>query len=253
MAEIPNRTLQRGLDMLELLGKHAEGLALCELAQALRLPRSTAFNLAQTLTRLGYATQREDTGKYRLGLKMFEIGADAMHQVDVMELIRGCMAEIHHKINETMHLGVRAEQDTLYIDKLDSTQSIRMTSYVGSRAPLYCTALGKAILSTMDDDEVRRLYADVPMTALTPHSITSLDRLLEQLAEVRSRGYAVEREESNENVCCVAIPLRNREGRAVYALSVSAPSFRMGEEAIAHCADLLLGIQPRIEQVLKNA
>ena len=250
MAEIPNRTLQRGLDMLELLGAHAEGLALCELAQALRLPRSTAFNLAQTLTRLGYATQREDTGKYRLGLKMFEIGAGAMHQVDVMELIRGCMAEVHHKINETMHL---AERDTLYIDKLDSTQSIRMTSYVGSRAPLYCTALGKAILSTMDDDEVRRLYADTPMTALTPHSITSLDRLLEQLAEVRSRGYAVEREESNENVCCVAIPLRNREGRAVYALSVSAPSFRMGEEAIAHCADLLLGIQPRIEQVLKNA
>ena len=119
-----------------------------------------------------------------------------------------------------VHLGVRAERDTLYIDKLDSTQSIRMTSYVGSRAPLYCTALGKAILSTMDDDEVRRLYADVPMTALTPHSITSLDRLLEQLAEVRSMGYAVEREESNENVCCVAIPLRNREGRAVYALSV---------------------------------
>ena len=184
---------------------------------------------------------------------MFEIGAGAMHQVDVMELIRGCMAEVHHKINETMHLGVRAERDTLYIDKLDSTQSIRMTSYVGSRAPMYCTALGKAILSTMDDDEVRRLYADTPMTALTPHSITSLDRLLEQLAEVRSRGYAVEREESNENVCCVAIPLRNREGRAAYALSVSAPSFRMGEEAIAHCADLLLGIQPRIEQVLKNA
>lgn len=143
MAEIPNRTLQRGLDMLELLGAHAEGLALCELAQALRLPRSTAFNLAQTLTRLGYATQREDTGKYRLGLKMFEIGAGAMHQVDVMELIRGCMAEVHHKINETMHLGVRAERDTLYIDKLDSTQSIRMTSYVGSRAPLYCTALAR--------------------------------------------------------------------------------------------------------------
>ena len=82
------------LDMLELLGAHAEGLALCELAQALRLPRSTAFNLAQTLTRLGYATQREDTGKYRLGLKMFEIGAGAMHQVDVMELIRGCMVSL---------------------------------------------------------------------------------------------------------------------------------------------------------------
>ena len=253
MAEVPNRTLQRGLDMLELLGAHAEGMALCELAQALRLPRSTAFNLAQTLTHLGYATQREDTGKYRLGFKMFEIGAGAMHQVDVMELIRSCMAEVHHTINETMHLGVRAERDTLYIDKLDSTQSIRMTSYVGARAPLYCTALGKAILSTMDDGEVRALYADEPLAALTPHSITSMDCLLEQLAAVREKGYAVEREENNENVCCVAVPLCNREGRAVYALSVSAPSFRMGEEEIARCAGLLLGIRPRIERFLKDA
>lgn len=253
MAEIPNRTLQRGLDMLELLGTHAEGMALCELAQALRLPRSTAFNLAQTLTKLGYATQQEDTGKYRLGLKMFEIGAGAMHQIDVMEVIRGCMAEVHHTINETMHLGVRVERDTLYIDKLDSTRSVRMTSYVGARAPLYCTALGKAILSTMDDAEVRALYANAPLTAVTPHSITSLDRLLEQLAEVREKGYAVEREENNENVCCVAVPLRNREGCAVYALSVSAPSFRMGDEELAHCASLLLGIQPRIEPFLKNA
>lgn len=253
MAEVPNRTLQRGLEMLELLGTHAGGMALSELAQALRLPRSTAFNLAQTLTRLGYATHREDTGKYRLGLKMFEIGAGAMHQMDVMELIRGCMAEVHHTINETMHLGVRAERDTLYVDKLDSTQSVRMTSYVGARSPLHCTALGKAILSTMDDGEVRALYSDGLMPALTPHTITNVERLLEQLSQVRSSGYAVEQEESNENVCCVAIPLRDRGGRAVYALSVSAPSFRMGEKEIAHCAGLLLGIQPRIEQFLQNA
>lgn len=152
-----------------------------------------------------------------------------------------------------MHLGVRAGRDTLYIDKLDSTQFIRMTSYVGARAPLYCTALGKAILSTMDDGEVRALYADEPLAALTPHSITSMDCLLEQLAAVREKGYAVEREENNENVCCVAVPLCNREGRAVYALSVSAPSFRMGEEEIARCAGLLLGIRPRIERFLKDA
>lgn len=252
MAEVPNRTLQRGLDMLELLGAHPEGMALCELTQALSLPRSTAFNLAQSLVKLGYASHREDTAKYRLGLKMFEIGASAVNQVDVMELIRGCMAEVHEKINETMHLGVRSGRDTLYIDKLDSTQSIRMTSYVGSRAPLHCTALGKALLSTLDDDEVRALYADGEMEAITPHSITDLDALLKQLHSVRETGYAVEREENNENVCCVAIPLRNRVGKAAYALSVSAPRFRMGESELERCAGLLKTIQPRIERFLRS-
>ncbi len=252
MAEIPNRTLQRGLAMLELLGSRPEGLALCELTGELGLPRSTAFNLAHTLIDLGYASLQQDTGRYRLGLKMFEIGAQAMNQVDVMEVIRGRMADIHRQINETMHLGVRSGMETLYIDKLDSTQSIRMTSYIGSRAPLHCTALGKAILSTFPDEEIRGMYAGVPLASATPRSITDLSGLIRQMAEIRARGYAVEREENNENVCCVGVPLRGRDGRALYALSVSAPIFRMGEKEIVRYAELLLQAQPRIERFLRE-
>lgn len=253
MAEIPNRTLQRGLEMLELLAAHADGLPLSELTQRLDLPRSTAFNLAQSLVRLGYASQHADTGRYRMGLKMFEIGAGAVQNVDVMELIRECMAEIHERINETMHLGVRSGTETVYIDKLDSTQSIRMSSYVGAHAPLHCTSLGKAILSTYPDETIRELYGNQPLKALTQHSITEMETLLGQLSQIRRTGYAVEREENNENVCCVAVPLRKRNGRAVYALSISAPLFRMNEEAIERCAQLLLDAQPRIERFLKDA
>ena len=253
MAEIPNRTLQRGLEMLELLAAHTDGLPLSELTQKLDLPRSSAFNLAQSLVRLGYAVQQPDTGRYRIGLKMFEIGAGAVQNVDVMELILECMAEIHDRINETMHLGVRSGTETVYIDKLDSTQSIRMSSYVGAHAPLHCTSLGKAILSTYTDDAIRELYRDRPLKALTPHSITEMEVLLRQLSQIRRIGYAVEREENNENVCCVAVPLRNRNGKAVYALSISAPLFRMNEEAIERCAQLLVEAQPRIERFLKDA
>ena len=250
MAEIPNRTLKRGLEMLELLGACPDGLALCDLAEALALPRSTAFNLAHSLIELGYAFLNEQTGRYRLGLKMFEIGAQAMNQVNVLELIRGCMADIRRAVNETLHLGVMSGTDTLYIDKLDSTQSIRMTSYIGSRAPLHCTALGKAMLATLGDGEIRALYADAPLTAITPQSITSVDVLLEQLQAVRDSGYAVGREENNENVCCVGVPLRGPDGRALYALSVSAPLFRMDEAAIRRCAELLLRAQSRVERFL---
>jgi len=253
VAEVPNRTLQRGLEMLELLAVHADGLTLSELSQRLSLPRSSAFNLAQSLVRLGYASQHSETGKYRMGFKMFEIGAGAFQRVDVIELIRECMGDIHARINETMHLGVRSGTETLYIDKLDSTQSIRMSSYVGAHAPLHCTSLGKAILSTYSDEEIRDLYRTENLPAITEHTITTMAELLFQLQSIREIGYAVEREENNANVCCVAVPLRNRSGRAIYALSISAPLFRMGEKEIAHCAQLLLEAQPRIERFLKDA
>ena len=253
MAEIPNRTLQRGLEMLELLGRNPGGLALSELTQTLELPRSSAFNLAQSLVKLGYAFQEAESGKYRLGLKMFETGASAVQQMDVMEIIRSCMAEIHEKINETMHLGVRSGTETVYIDKRDSTQSIRMSSYVGAHAPLHCTSLGKAILSTYSDEEIRQLFDMETLPAITQHTITTVAELLFQMQTIRRLGYAVEREENNANVCCVAVPLRNAEGRAVYALSISAPLFRMGEKELSHCAQLLLKAQPRIERFLKDA
>jgi len=253
MAEVPNRTLQRGLQLLELLGKHPEGLTLAELTQMLSLPRSTGFNLAQSLVKMGYAFQSEDTGKYRLGLKMFETGASAVQQMDVMEIIRTCMTKIHGQINETMHLGVRSGTETIYIDKRDSTQSIRMSSYVGAHAPLHCTSLGKAILSTYSDDEIRQIYdGREQLPAITEHTITDMAHLLSQMNLIRQTGYAVEREENNANVACVAVPLRNQSGRALYALSISAPLFRMGEEQMKSCAQLLLEVQPRIERFLRE-
>lgn len=253
MAEIPNRTLLRGLSMLELLSRHPQGMALYELGEALDLPRSTTFNLAHSLTELDYAWYDGQTGKYSLGLKMFEVGSSAVNNIDVMQVIRGCMAEIHRQINETMHLGILSGAEIVYIDKMESTQSIRMTSYVGSRAPLHCTALGKAVLATMDDDQVRRLYDQTPLTAYTEHTIIQLPLLLEQLDQIRRRGYAVEREEHSPGVCCVGVALRDRDGAARYALSISAPIFRVNEQQVEQYAALLKKARPRIERFLQGA
>lgn len=121
-----------------------------------------------------------------------------------------------------------------------------------AHAPLSCTALGKALLSTLADAEIKALYAEHPLAAVTQHSITGMGELLAQMAEIRKLGYAVEREENNGDVCCVAVPLRNREGRAVYALSVSAPLFRTDESRLKHFAALLLEAQPGIERFLKD-
>ena len=252
MAEIPNRTQQRSMEMLELLSRKSEGLFLHELAKELALPRSTAHNLAQSLVQLGYVYQRPETGKYLLSLKMFEVGACAIHSMNAVEYIRSLMLALRDQVNETVHLSVRSGTDVLYVDKMDSLRSVRMSSYAGWRAPLHCTALGNALLSTMDDAQVRALYAGVEMIRATPRSIADIDALLDRLAEVRRQGYALEREEYNANVSCVAVPLRNGAGEAVYAMSVSAPMVRMDDSFIAKCVELLRETQAKIEVVLKN-
>ena len=191
--------------------------------------------------------------KYQLTFKTFEVGAAVVKTTDVTQVLRQYMQQAFAECNETMHCGVRVDRDVLYIDKIESTQSIRMSSYVGAHAPLHCTSLGKAILSTYSDEEIRALYQTETLPAITQHTITSVAELLFQMQDIRRMGYAVEREENNENVCCVAVPLRNGNGRAVYALSISAPLFRMGEKELAHCAQLLVEAQQRIERFLKDA
>ena len=252
MAEIPNRTLQRGLEMLETLSAHPQGIALCDLTRAMGLPRTTAYNLLQTLVYLGYAVPSADGGKYVLSSRTFEIGSVWMRDQDDMPMLREGMRQVQSVLNETVHLGVRSGNEMLYIDKLDSTRAIRMTSRIGTRAPLYCTALGKALLSGMTDEQIRRLYGQEELKAYTAHTITDVDRLLEQIGEVRRNGYAVEREENEPNVCCVAVPLCSAAGEAVYAMSVSAPSFRMEETELRHSEEMLTSVRQKLEPYLQT-
>lgn len=242
MAEIPNRTLGRGLKMLELLAEKPEGLALYELAQALTLPRSTAFNLARTLTDLNYLSFDPATNRYALGFKMFEVGSAAIHRMDTLSMVRGYMKEVYRQINQTMHLGIRSERDILYIDKLDCTHSAPMTSYVGYRQPLYATALGTAILAGMTNEQVKSLYRRTTFQAITPRTLPSLEALLERLALIRERGYAIERDESVEGISCAAVAFKNENGHPLYAISVSLPSPRVDEMDLERYGRLLLKI-----------
>ena len=253
MAEIPNRTLSRGLRMLELLGTHPEGLALYELADRLDLPRSTAFNLARTLTDLDYLVFDANTNRYSLGLRMFEVGSAAIQRIDILSVIRRCMTEVYHQINETMHLGIRAEMDVLYIDKLESTRSIRMTSYVGCRQPMYATALGKAILAGMTDAQVSSLYRRCNFQPMTEHTISSRAELLQQLEIIRNRGYALERDESAQGVSCAAVAIEDQAGAPMYAISVSVPSFRVSDEELDRYGRLLLAARNQVNRYARAA
>lgn len=250
MAEAANRTLQRGLAIMELLGEHPQGLELHEIAAALSLPKSSAHNLVQTLLALHYV-RLADGARYQLTLKTFEVGATVAQGTDVNQVLRRYMMKAFAECNETMHCGVLSGRKVLYIDKIESTRSIRMASHVGIRMPLHATAMGKAFLAAMGDREVRALFSGEALEPLTPRTITDMDTLLRQLAEIRRRGWAMENEENAENVCCVGVAVLDRDGRPAYALSISTPSFRMDEALAARYGELLLQAKRSIERVLR--
>ena len=249
MTETVNRTLQRGLTILELLSEHPDGLELHEIARALDLPKSSAHNLIKTL--LGMRYVRLVGARYQLTLKTFEVGAAVVQTTDVTQVLRQYMQQAFAECNETMHCGVLSGRDVLYIDKIESTQSIRMASHVGIRMPLYATAMGKAFLAAMSDSEVRALYPEEQLTPLTDHTIPDVEALIAQLDAIRARGWSMELQENADNVSCVGVAILGRDGRAAYALSISAPSFRMTPETMTTCGALLLRAKRRIERVLR--
>ena len=184
-------------------------------------------------------------------LKTFEVGAAVVQTTDVTQVLRQYMQQAFADCNETMHYGVLSGKEVLYIDKIESTQSIRMASHVGIRMPLYATAMGKAFLAEMSNDDVRRLYADDTLSPLTSRTITDVEALIAQLASIRERGWAMEDQENADNVSCVGVAILGRDGRPAYALSISAPSFRMTPEQLENCGALLRRAKRRIERVLR--
>ncbi len=236
--------------MLELLGENPKGLALHEITRTLGLPKSSAFNLIHTLLEKRFVQYSTDTQLYSLSLRAFEIGAAALTGTDTEALLRAHMREIAEDCNETVHCGVPDGCDVVYVDKVESTRSIRMTSRIGARMPLYCTAMGRAILACLPDEAVLALLEHQQFETFTPHTLASREALLRELALVRARGYATEREETNESVCCVGVVIRGREGRPRYAMSISAPTFRADEQELTRFARLLLRAQSQIERYL---
>ena len=250
MSEAQNRSLSRGLDILALLSETQSGLALHEIARALELPKSSAFNLVHTLLDKGFVRCDAGSARYTLSMRSFELGAAALKGTSPEDALRQHMREIAQSCGETVHCGVLDGRDVVYIDKIESTHSIRMTSRVGARMPLYCTAMGRALLACMEQSAVLALLKGQVFEALTPHTIPSRTALMTELERVRAQGYATEREETNENVCCVGVAIRGREGPPRYAISISAPIFRIGEAEIAAYAALLLRTQASLEGLL---
>lgn len=209
-------------------------LGITVLASRLKLAKSTVHRLAATLTAARFLEQNSDTGKYRLGLALFELGALVRRRMDVADAARQKLRELLETTGETVQLGIIDHQSVLYIYEMEPRRAIRMAAAVGARAPLHCTAVGKVLLASQPAEYVGQVI-DLGLKPYTPKTIVERDELLQTLAEVAQRDYATDDEESETGLRAIASPVRNHTGAVIAAVGLAAPVQRMNKKVMQTC------------------
>ena len=244
------RSVAKALMILNVLAEHQREMSLGDIAKEMQLAKSTAYGLLATLRDFGYIEQSPLDGKYRLGIRLFEVGNVVANSWDVRQVAAPFIQTLVDGLGETVHLAVLDKGEVLYIDKRESTKSLRIVSQVGTRLPAHCTGVGKVFLANLPIDEVRRIIATKGLSRYTKNTITDFRRLEEELNLVRQQGYAMDNEEIMESLRCVAVPLRDHTGKVCAAISVSGPSARFDGEQLESIVDLMVRIGREISASL---
>jgi len=223
----PLKALDKSLAILEVLSRENSPLSIAELSERLGIYPSTIHRILDTLRYWEYVEQDSHTQKYQLGLKVLELGMTKLQGMELIKEASSYLKELQNQSNETVHLAILEEGEILYLDKEESSQSIRMVSKVGRRVPVHCTALGKVLLAYLDEEEQEKVLNEKRLSPFTENTITNKKKLREELSKVREQGFAEDREEHQKDVCCLAAPIKDHRGTVIAAVSLSVPAFRM--------------------------
>jgi IclR family KDG regulon transcriptional repressor len=227
---------------MRLLKAFSDGeaeIGVSRLAARLGLAKSTVHRLASTLVSEGMLEQNPETGRYRLGIALFGLGALVRRRMNLSTEAKPFLFALRERTNETVLLGIPADSEIMYVYNLESTQAIRMRSDIGVRRPAWCTAVGRAIFAFQPPEAVEAILAG-PMPARTPTTVTEPRTLRAALAEVRRLGYALEDEESEAGMRCIAAPVREASGLVVGAVGVAGPVQRLSMERLTAIAAPLI-------------
>src|SRR5512139_3042718 len=234
MAEI--QSLARGLKILDLLGQASDGISITELAEALNVDKGSASRLVSTLAQYGYAEKDEVTRRYHLGPQVVGLSRSVLTRLPLREAAKPYLRQLMERTGECAHLAVPAQGKALYIDQVESPATLRVNAEVGTMNPLHCTALGKALLAFGD------IEMPTTLERFTPRTIKSKRALQEHLAEVRRSGYAVDDEEFDPGVRCIAVPVFDFRGKAIGAMGISGPATRITPERLTQLAGVVVEI-----------
>jgi DNA-binding IclR family transcriptional regulator len=225
----------RALRVLELFNGSQRSLSLSEIADRMSLPKSSVHRLLTTLLAHEFIERDPATRRYRLGIKLFEIGSLVIHARGLHAAAHPVVEQLAVSTGETCHLAVLSGTDAVYVYKIDGASTIIMSSRVGGRAPSHCTSIGKVLIAWAGD-EIFQQVARRGFHRYTPNTIVDAARLAAELEQVRLDGYALDREEFQTGLCCIAAPVRDHSGRVLAALGLAGPSNRLTEQRLLELA-----------------
>ena len=220
------QVIERMMALLEALARSPEAASLKYLASTADLHPSTAHRILAAMTTARFV-ERQEAGTYRLGIRLLELGSIVKSRISVREVALPFMQALHETIGEAINLGVRHDDEIVYIERTSSGRSlVRVVYLVGGRAPLHLTSLGKLFLAADTQQKVRDYARRTGLPGKTPRSLTTLEALEKELDKVRRHNIAYDDEEAEIGLKCVAAPIYDEEDHIVAALSVSAPADR---------------------------
>lgn len=222
----PVKSALRTVEILALIAKSPGGLTFAEILTAVGWPRSSTYNLLQTLTLTRFLEFDEGSRRYQIGLRLWEAGQGFALEHDIVRTAMPYLEEAKAQLNETVQLAILDGVENVYIAKVEADHHLKLVSEVGSRLPAYATGLGKALLASLTAQEVERRFENVGLRSFTPQTITNLADLHAELELTRERGYAIDRGEYTVGVYCIAVPITDSSSKAVAAISSSVPEPR---------------------------
>ena len=229
MAEI--QSLARGLTILDILSQSPEGASITEVAEILGVDKGSASRLMSTLARHGYSEKDAHTRRYVLGPQVVRLCGRYLSRMSLIESARPYLRLLMERTGECAHLAILAQGKALYIDQVESPATLRVNVQVGQMAPLHCTALGKVLLAFSGGEILNKLES------FTPNTITDPEALLSHLESVRQQGYALDNEEFDLCVCCIAVPVYDLRNRVVAAMGISGPATRLTSQKLPDLID----------------
>ena len=226
------QSVERTLDILESLVEFGSEVGLVEISQAVTLPLATVHRLLGTLIRRGYVKQNRQNRKYSLGFRALQMGNDMRQRFSLRLEARPFLHRLMERTGESANLAVLDDGEVVYIDQAQSSKILRMFTQLGNRLPAHSTGSGKVMLAFGAPEVADGVLRRYGMPRRTPNTITDPLRFREELARVRDVGYAVDDEEHEEGVRCLAVPVRDGSGQVVASLSVSGPATRLNDQQV---------------------
>jgi len=220
------QTIQKAGELLALYDRNHTEWGVREVAEKLKMAKSSTHDLMSSLAKLGFLNKTEDS-RYRLGWRLVTLSEVLLATTELRQEAHPVMEELAVQYQETIHLAVLDDTQAVYVDKLEGRQAVRVElTSLGARLYAHCSALGKVLLAYSSEEEVKRIIQTAGLPRFTPNTITDEEELGQNLAKIRRQGFAYDMEEILPDLCCVAAPIYNHVGHVIAAISMSIPAYR---------------------------